>query len=93
VGSFPDGASPYGALDMAGNAWEWVADHYHRRAYAKAASEDPTPRDWGMFRTVRGGSWHDDPEDLRATERARRFQSGPFNRYLFVGVRCVRTSP
>jgi formylglycine-generating enzyme required for sulfatase activity len=26
VGSFPDGASPYGALDMAGNTWEWVAD-------------------------------------------------------------------
>ena len=28
VGSFPRGASPYGALDMAGNAWEWVADTY-----------------------------------------------------------------
>ena len=28
VGSFPAGASPYGALDMAGNAWEWVSDVY-----------------------------------------------------------------
>lgn len=28
VGRFPNGASPYGALDMAGNAWEWVNDQY-----------------------------------------------------------------
>ena len=28
VGSYPDGASPYGALDMAGNAWEWTAETY-----------------------------------------------------------------
>jgi formylglycine-generating enzyme required for sulfatase activity len=35
VGSYPSGASPYGALDIAGNAWEWVGGHYqgqqHRR--------------------------------------------------------------
>ena len=41
VGSYPAGASPYGALDMAGNVWEWVADKYDR---------DPTRR------VVRGGS-------------------------------------
>ena len=28
VGSFPEGASVYGALDMAGNVVEWVADWY-----------------------------------------------------------------
>jgi len=41
VGSYPQGQSPYGALDMAGNVWEWVADKYDR---------DPTRR------VVRGGS-------------------------------------
>lgn len=29
VGSYPQGASPYEALDMAGNAWEWVPDTYN----------------------------------------------------------------
>jgi len=41
VGSYPTGASPYGALDLGGNVWEWVADKY---------DEDPTRR------VVRGGS-------------------------------------
>jgi formylglycine-generating enzyme required for sulfatase activity len=41
VGSYPQGASPYGVLDMAGNVWEWVADKYDR---------DPSRR------VVRGGS-------------------------------------
>jgi serine/threonine-protein kinase len=41
VGHYPEGASPYGVLDLAGNVWEWVADTY---------DEDPTRR------VVRGGS-------------------------------------
>lgn len=41
VGRYPSGASPYGAMDMAGNVWEWVADRY---------DDDPKRR------VVRGGS-------------------------------------
>jgi len=41
VGGRPAGASPYGALDMAGNVWEWVKDVYDPMEYASAAGHDP----------------------------------------------------
>ena len=41
VGSFPAGASWVGALDMAGNVWEWVADWYGRDYYASSPVADP----------------------------------------------------
>ncbi len=43
VGSFPQGASAYGCLDMAGNLWEWVADWYDRYGYAKAQGTTAEP--------------------------------------------------
>jgi gamma-glutamyl hercynylcysteine S-oxide synthase len=55
VGSYPAGASPYGCLDMAGNAYEWVAD------WAKSYPGDPKPYDFtDKYRLVKGGCW-DDP--------------------------------
>lgn len=57
VGSFPSGASPYGVLDMAGNAWEWVADWYDEGYYAHSPSRNPRGPDSGQSRVLRGGSW------------------------------------
>ena len=42
VGAFPSGASPYGALDMAGNVSEWVADWYDEKYYASSPTQNPT---------------------------------------------------
>jgi formylglycine-generating enzyme required for sulfatase activity len=57
VGSYPLGASPYGALDMAGNVWEWVNDWYSSSYYSVSPYANPPGPETGSFRVVRGGSW------------------------------------
>ncbi|MFQ5508309.1 MAG: formylglycine-generating enzyme family protein [Leptospirillia bacterium] len=55
VGSFPNGASPYGALDMAGNVWEWTDSWY--QPYPGNTRSNPNYGE--IYRIVRGGSWYD----------------------------------
>lgn len=86
VGTHPEGASPYGALDMAGNAWEWTADTYDPEYYAVSPREDPPgPRESVNWRVIRGGSSNTAPRALRA---ANRFWAFPKRGY-FDGFRCA----
>ena len=59
VGEYSDGASPYGALDMAGNVWEWVADWYGANYYSTLGENVLNPKGptSGQYRIFRGGSW------------------------------------
>jgi formylglycine-generating enzyme required for sulfatase activity len=49
VGSHPTNASPYGALDMAGNVWEWVEDVYDPFAYRRPESVPTCARAMGAY--------------------------------------------
>ena len=86
VGTNPDDRSPYGALDMAGNAPEWVADWYRRDAYAAATMVDPPGPTSSSVRVQRGGAWNAAPAAARA---ANRFWAFP-DRNDFTGFRCAQ---
>ncbi len=86
VGSCPAGTSAYGALDMAGNVWEWVSDWYAADYYANAPDENPTGPASGEYRVLRGGSWFNSVRNLRASVRFRFFPDyADFN----LGFRCL----
>jgi formylglycine-generating enzyme required for sulfatase activity len=86
VGSYLLGASPYGALDMSGNVWEWTADWYQPQAYAQAAGNNPTGPAKGVQKVVRGGSWLYYGKNLRVTARHKDL---PGYSYDNIGFRCV----
>jgi formylglycine-generating enzyme required for sulfatase activity len=88
VGSYPEGASPYGALDMAGNAYEWVADWYDEAYYAGSPDRNPAGPESGQYRTLRGGSYI---EPARIVRSAYRSGGAPDNRSDYIGFRCTES--
>ena len=69
VGSYPLGASPYGALDMAGNVWEWVNDWSDGADYQQSPSKNPIGPNAGKYRVLRGGAWLNDDREVRSAGR------------------------
>jgi len=86
VGQFPEGISPYGALDMLGTVWEWVSDWYQDDYYTYSPYENPIGPSEGEFRVQRGHSFESNIVYLRLTDRAR---AKPSNEDYRKGFRCV----
>jgi formylglycine-generating enzyme required for sulfatase activity len=86
VGSYPAGASPYGALDMAGNVSEWVNDWYDREYYAASPERNPQGPGLGEQRVLRGGSFFEEQWEFRSTGRMRGF---PDFFDILIGFRVV----
>jgi formylglycine-generating enzyme required for sulfatase activity len=78
VGSYPEGYSPYGVLDMAGNVWEWCSTDFEkgRDEVGEAAS----------YRVLRGGAWSVSAFGIRAI---RRFRGDPFSEGNHLGFRLA----
>ena len=89
VGSFPKGKSYYGALDMAGNVWEWTADWYSDVYYWRSLQRNPPGPDVGSWRVIRGGSWID---ALPRCSTTFRFYLYPRLKTSFVGFRLAKTA-
>jgi formylglycine-generating enzyme required for sulfatase activity len=95
AGSRPDGASWVGAMDMAGNAREWVLTLY--RSYPYPVNADGTPNDGAWVaegnstdrRVLRGGSWVGDTNTVRSAYRG---SNNPNIRDSSYGFRCVRAN-
>ncbi|MFC2015855.1 SUMF1/EgtB/PvdO family nonheme iron enzyme [Chloroflexota bacterium] len=86
VGSYPTGASSCGALDMAGNAWEWVNDWYQSNYYTELPYSNPTGPETGTYKVMRGGSWNSYWWDARVANRSIGTQVDRSNQ---VGFRCA----
>jgi formylglycine-generating enzyme required for sulfatase activity len=83
----PKGASPFGALDMAGNVWEWVEETYNDKPETLGNTDPhgPAPKFVG---TLRGGSWDFAAKSSRAFSRLK-FSSG--SGHVSTGVRCAKS--
>ncbi len=83
----PQGDSPYGCSDLAGNVWEWTADWYSSSYLNQNPRANPKGAYSGESRVFRGGAWHDEGWYVRSTYRN---WDPPSARNDSLGFRCAR---
>jgi iron(II)-dependent oxidoreductase len=91
AGSFPDGATESGIMDLAGNLAEWVGDWFDPLYYTRSPNQSPKGPPWGQQKILKGGSYRtlppkDGPNPYRA---AAKDSLPPEMARPDVGFRCV----
>ena len=87
VGQFPEGASPYGCLDMSGNVSEWCLDTFSGEFYKTMPTQNPLCRGKGR-KALRGGSWRSGMDHVRCSNR---YYYEPDQPSYGIGFRVVRS--
>ncbi len=77
---------PFGMYDLAGNAWEWVADWYSA-TFPRGESQNPKGPDSGTAKVIRGGGWMDPADRITTTKR---MYLNPNESLQDIGFRCAR---
>lgn len=90
VGSYSEGASPYGVMDMAGNVSEWVNDWYDSKYYSVSPVSNPPGPATGSRRVLRGGSWSSGDSIVRSAHRSGYYPVDWFSVDDY-GFRCARS--
>jgi formylglycine-generating enzyme required for sulfatase activity len=85
---YPLGASPYGVLNMSGNAREWIADWYGEDYYLGMPYANPTGPETGAERSLHSGSYNEDKNEIAIPSR---YRHEPQSAGLSRGFRCAQS--
>ncbi|WP_420627580.1 SUMF1/EgtB/PvdO family nonheme iron enzyme [Candidatus Leptofilum sp.] len=91
VDDFPNGASPFGVFNMAGNVNEWVLDRFDPDFYANSPENNPVNLDSGNSQIYRGGSFDNTNGAFFTTSRRYVVSGNTFD--VDIGFRCAQDNP